>query len=267
MVDTARPLKQCDGLTVRLAARGGELCTSTAGMAEGYVQTNLVILPEQEATAFLRFCHANPRPCPLLAVTEPGERHAATLGADLDIARDLPRYRVFRDGEPVDEPLDVVDLWRDDLVSFLLGCSFTFEHALIADGIPLRHVSLERNVAMYRTNLPLQAAGLFGGDMVVSMRPLRPADAIRAVQICTRYPQVHGAPVHLGYPEAIGIHDLATPEYGDPVPIDDDEFPVFWACGVTPQRALERARLPFAITHSPGHMLVTDIRDSELALF
>lgn len=267
MADTDRSWNRCDGYTVRQAARSGKLNTPTAGMAVGYVQANLVILPEREATAFLRFCHANPRPCPLLAVTEPGERHVSALGVDLDIAHDLPRYRVFRDGEPVAEPLDITDLWRDDLVSFALGCSFTFEHALIADGIPLRHVALGRNVAMYRTNLPLQTAGPFGGDMVVSMRPLRPADAIRAVQICTRYPQVHGAPIHLGYPGAIGIHDLAVPDYGDPVPIEDGEIPVFWGCGVTPQRALEGARLPFAITHSPGHMLVTDMHDSELALF
>ncbi|SHF53556.1 Uncharacterized protein YcsI, UPF0317 family [Modicisalibacter ilicicola DSM 19980] len=266
MVDTEHRLRRSDGHRVRLAARHGELARPTAGLAQGFVQANLVILPERDAMAFLRFCQANPRPCPLLAVSEPGERHIDGVGIDLDIARDLPRYRLFRDGEAVSEPLDVADLWRDDLVSFVLGCSFTFEHALIADGIPLRHVTLGRNVAMYHTDIPLQAAGPFEGDMVVSMRPLRPADAIRAIQICTRYPQVHGAPIHLAFPEAIGIRDLAAPDYGDPVPIESDEIPVFWACGVTPQRALERARLPFAITHSPGHMLVTDMHDTQLAL-
>lgn len=255
-----------DARAVRLAARAGELTRPTAGLAAGYVQANLVILPESDAAAFLRFCQANPRPCPLLAVTEPGERAPAALGEDLDLARDVPRYRVFRDGRMVAEPTAVDDLWRDDLVTFALGCSFTFENALMDAGIPLRHVALGRNVSMYRTSIPLHATGPFGGEMVVSMRPLRPADAIRAIQICTRYPQVHGAPIHLGDPRAIGIDDLAAPDYGDSVPVEADELPVFWACGVTPQRALEQARLPFAITHSPGHMLVTDQRDSELAL-
>lgn len=251
---------------VRAAARSGTLTGPTSGLAAGYVQVNLVMLPERDAADFLRFCTANPRPCPLLAVSEPGARACPSLGEDLDIATDVPRYRVFRDGEAVDEPTDVAGLWRDDLVTFALGCSFTFEHALLADGIPLRHVEQGRNVAMYRSNLPLHAAGPFGGEMVVSMRPLRPADAIRAVQICTRFPQVHGAPLHLGDPQAIGIGDLARPDYGDAVEIAADELPVFWACGVTPQRALERACLPFALTHSPGHMLVTDLRDHQLAL-
>ncbi|MFB4203967.1 putative hydro-lyase [wastewater metagenome] len=253
-------------LAVRQAARAGTLAGQTAGLAPGFVQVNLVILPEADAAAFLRFCTANPRPCPLLAVSEPGERGCARLGADLDIARDVPRYRVFRDGALSDEPTDVAGLWRDDLVTFALGCSFTFEHALLADGIPLRHVAEGRNVAMYRSSIELAPAGPFGGAMVVSMRPLAPAHAIRAVQICTRYPQVHGAPLHLGDPAAIGIDDLARPDYGEAVTVADGELPVFWACGVTPQRALERAGLPFAITHSPGHMLVTDIRDHELAL-
>ncbi len=251
---------------VRRAARAGELTRTTAGLAAGYVQVNLVILPEPDAAAFLRFCQANPRPCPLIAVSEPGERAPAALGEDLDITRDVPRYRVFRDGEIAAEPTAVDDLWRDDLVTFALGCSFTFEHALMNDGIALRHIALGRNVAMYRTDIPLHDAGPFGGEMVVSMRPLRPADAIRAVQVCTRFPQVHGAPIHLGDPRAIGIDDLAAPDYGDATPVEADELPVFWACGVTPQRALAQARLPFAITHSPGHMLVTDRRDSELAL-
>ncbi|WP_440996618.1 putative hydro-lyase [Arhodomonas sp. SL1] len=254
------------GTDVRLASREGRLTGQTAGLAPGYVQVNLVILPEAEAAAFLRFCTANPKPCPLIAVSEPGARDCAALGADLDIARDVPRYRVFRDGEVVAEPTAVDELWRDDLVTFALGCSFTFEHALLADGIPLRHVAEGRNVAMYRSNIPLTAAGPFSGEMVVSMRPLRPADAIRAIQICTRYPGVHGAPLHIGYPEHIGIDDLQHPDYGDPVAVAEDELAVFWACGVTPQRALEAAGLPFAITHSPGHMLVTDRSDHELAL-
>ncbi len=251
---------------VRLAAREGVLTSPTPGMAAGYVQANVVILPQGDAADFLRFCQSNPRPCPVLAVGEPGHFCVPELGEDLDIRRDVPRYRVFRDGQVVDEPVDVVSLWREDLVVFALGCSFTFERALMADGIPLRHVALERNVAMYRTNLPLREAGSFGGHMVVSMRPLQPRHAIRAVQICTRFPLAHGAPVHLGFPEQIGVQDLEKPDFGDSVPVESDELSVFWACGVTPQQALERARLDFAITHSPGHMLVTDISEHRLAL-
>jgi uncharacterized protein YcsI (UPF0317 family) len=254
------------GIEARHAARQEILTGPTAGFAAGYVQANLVILPQADAATFLRFCLANPRPCPLLAVSEPGERTLAKLGQDLDLARDASRYRVFRYGDAVEEPLAVDHLWRDDLVTFALGCSFTFEHALLADGIPLRHVASGRNVAMYRSNILLEPAGPFSGEMVVSMRPLRPADAIRAIQICTRYPSVHGAPIHLGHPAAIGIHDLAQPDFGDPVPVEADELPVFWACGVTPQHSLESAGLPFAITHSPGHMLITDLRDTQLAL-
>ncbi|MGD8429458.1 MAG: putative hydro-lyase, partial [Ectothiorhodospiraceae bacterium] len=251
---------------VRRAVRADDIARPTAGMAEGFVQANLVILPAADAGDFLRFCTANPRPCPVLAVGEPGATGLPGLGDDLDVSRDVPKYRVFRDGEVSDEPASVSDLWRDDLVAFALGCSFTFEHALIEDGIRLRHIDMDRNVSMYLTSTPLKPAGPFGGEMVVSMRPLRPADAIRAVQICTRFPQVHGAPVHLGDPSAIGIRDIHHPEFGDPVPIESGELPVFWACGVTPQRALQRARLPFAITHSPGHMLVTDLTDSQLAM-
>ena len=256
-----------DGASLRQAARNGRLVESTAGMASGFVQANVVILPAAEAADFLRFCQANPKPCPLLAVGEPGECGIPALGADLDITRDVPRYRIFRHGEVVAEPLYITNLWRDDLVSFALGCSFTFDHVLESAGIALRHVALGRNVSMYDTRLPLAARGAFGGNMVVSMRPLRPADAIRAIQISTRYPQVHGAPVHLGAPDAIGIRRLSAPEYGDAVPVEADELPVFWACGVTPQQALVRARLPLAITHSPGHMLVTDLREHEVALF
>lgn len=255
-----------DGTAVRRAARSGALTGPTAGLAQGFVQANLVLLPEADASAFLRFCQANPRPCPVLAVGEPGDRRLPALGEDVDIARDVPRYRVFREGHCTDEVTDVVDLWRDNLVAFALGCSFTFEHALMADGMRLRHVEQQRNVAMYDTTVPLVSAGPFGGAMVMSMRPLRPADAIRAVQITTRYPLAHGAPLHLGDPAAIGIDNLGAPDYGDPVAVKDDELPVFWACGVTPQRALERSGVAFAITHSPGHMLLTDWRDSQLAL-
>ncbi|MDR6856867.1 putative hydro-lyase [Variovorax guangxiensis] len=252
---------------VRLAARSGALQSHTSGLASAHVQGNLVILPKSHAADFLRYCQANPKPCPLLGVSEPGDPALPMLGEDIDIRSDLPRYRVWRDGELVDEPGDVRALWREDLVSFVIGCSFTFEHALMAEGIALRHVVQQRNVAMYRTNIATVPAGVFRGPMVCSMRPLRATDAIRAVQITSRFPAVHGAPVHLGDPALIGIRAIAHPDYGDPVDVMPDELPVFWACGVTPQAALAEARLPFAITHAPGAMLVTDLPHHRLACF
>jgi uncharacterized protein YcsI (UPF0317 family) len=239
----------------------------TAGLAPGYVQGNLAILPAALAADFLRFCHLNPKPCPVIGISEPGCALVPSLGEDLDLRTDLPRYRVWRDGVLVDEPTGINDIWRDDLVAFVIGCSFSFEEALIEDGVPLRHVANGRNVAMYRTNVPTAAAGPFHGPLVVSMRPLKAADAIRAVQITSRFPAVHGAPVHLGDPSLIGIKDIMRPDYGDPVAIEPDEIPVFWACGVTPQSVIASVRPEFAITHAPGCMLVTDLRNSRLAAF
>ena len=229
------------------------------------MQANLVILPKALAHDFLRFAQANPRPCPVLAVSEAGSPAFPTLGADLDIRTDLPRYRVWRDGELVAEPTDVTDLWQDDLVSFAIGCSFSFEEALIEDGIEVRHIARDTNVPMYRTNIPCVSAGVFQGPLVVSMRPMKPADAIRAVQITSRFPSVHGAPVHLGMPHMIGIADIDKPDYGDAVPIHADEMPVFWACGVTPQAAIAQIKPPFCITHAPGCMLITDLRNTSLS--
>jgi uncharacterized protein YcsI (UPF0317 family) len=255
-----------DGRSARLAARRGALTGNTAGIALGYVQANLVALPQALASDFLRFCQRNPKPCPLLAVSEPGSRSLPDLAADLDLATDLPRYRVWRGGELVDEPFAAGHVWRDDLVAFAIGCSFTFEESLLAAGLPLRHVSCGSNVTMYRTSIPTQPAGPFQGPMVVSMRPLRPADAIRAIQITSRFPAVHGAPVHIGLPEAIGIADIMKPDYGDAVEVKADELPVFWACGVTPQSVIAATRPDFAITHAPGCMLVTDRRNTEYAV-
>jgi uncharacterized protein YcsI (UPF0317 family) len=217
--------------------------------------------------AFLRYCQRNPKPCPVLAMSEPGDPRLPTLGADIDIRSDVPRYRVWRHGELVDEPTDVTALWRDDLVSFVIGCSFSFEQALLDAGLTLRHVSEGRNVAMYRTNLATEAAGPFFGPMVVSMRPMRAAAAIRAVQITSRFPNVHGAPVHIGDPALIGIADITKPDYGDAVAVLPDELPVFWACGVTPQAAITQARPEFCITHAPGAMLITDLLNHQLASF
>ncbi|NWO04580.1 MAG: putative hydro-lyase [Alteromonadaceae bacterium] len=251
---------------VRQAARAGLLTGATSGIANGFVQVNLVILPEEQANGFLRFCQANPKSCPVLAVSEPGERQCAMLGDDLDIARDAPSYRVYRNGKLADTLSDVAGVWRDDLVTFALGCSFSFEHALMQNGLPVRHIEEKRNVPMYKTSIPLQPAGGFSGNMVVSMRPFLAEFAIRAIQITTRFPQTHGAPVHLGDPALIGIDDLAVPDYGDAVSVGRDEIPVFWACGVTPQQVLMDSGIEFAITHTPGHMLVTDIPESQVAL-
>lgn len=248
----------------RQAIRAGRWREHTSGLAPANVQGNVAILPAALACDFLRFCQRNPKPCPLLAVSEPGDPMLPTLGADIDIRCDVPRYRVWQDGELADEPTDIGALWRDDLVSFVLGCSFSFEHALMEAGIALRHVRQGRNVAMYRTNIQTTPAGPFHGPMVVSMRPMKAADAIRAVQVTARVPAVHGAPVHLGDPALIGIADIGRPDFGDPVEIKPDELPVFWACGVTPQAVVMAARPAFCITHAPGCMLITDRLNSDL---
>ena len=251
------------GARARSRIRAGDFSGPTAGVAAGNVQANLVILPKALADDFLRFAQANPKPCPVLAVSEPGDPRLPRLGEDLDIRTDLPRYRVWRHGELVEEPLDISHVWRDDLVSFALGCSFSFEQALVEDGIELRHIDLRHRTC--RCTAPISRctpAGRFAGPLVVSMRPLTPADAIRAVQITSRFPSVHGAPVHIGLPEAIGIKDLANPDYGDSVPVGSGELPVFWACGVTPQAVIAEAKPDFCITHAPGSMLITDLLNS-----
>jgi uncharacterized protein YcsI (UPF0317 family) len=222
------------------------------------------VVPRALAFDFLLFCQRNPKPCPLLDVTEPGSPEPRLVAPGADLRTDLSGYRVYRDGEMVDEPTDLHRWWRDDLVAFLLGCSFTFEHALLQAGVPLRHVEAGCNVPMYRTSRLCRPAGLFNGPMVVSMRPLTPAQAITATRICSRFPRAHGAPVHFGDPAAIGIRDINRPDFGDPVAIEPGEVPVFWACGVTPQAVAMEARVPFLITHKPGHMFVTDWRDTEL---
>lgn len=251
----------------RLRIRNGIHTDHTAGMAPGYVQANLAIMPKEYAQEFQTFCQLNPKPCPMLAIGELGSPHLPTLGADLDLRTDLSGYRVFENGEEIDVTSDVTDYWRDDLVAFPLGCSFSFEDALLRDDIPLKHYERDECVAMYVTNIETAQAGRFGGNMVVSMRPLKPADAIRAIQITSRFPNVHGAPVHIGLPEAIGIEDLEKPVFGGAPPrMAEDEIPVFWACGVTPQVAIEKAKPSFCITHQPGRMLITDLKNSHLSI-
>lgn len=251
----------------RALIRRGEHAGPTAGLAPGCVQANLMILPRPLADEFLLFCQRNPKPCPLLAVTEPGQYAVPAAGDDIDLRRDVPKYRVWRDGELVSEPGDLMDVWQDDLVSFLIGCSFSFEEALLADGIDVRHISQGVNVPMYRTSIPTAGAASLNGPLVVSMRPMKASDAIRAIQITSRFPSVHGAPVHLGDPAHIGIRDIDRPDYGDPVTIHKDEIPVFWACGVTPQSIIHTVKPAFSITHAPGHMLITDISNTSLASF
>lgn len=244
----------------RAAIRAQAHTGVTAGLCGGYLQGNLAILPEKYAADFFRFCQRNPKPCPILAVSDPGTPFIPTLGKGLDVRTDLPGYRLFENGTPVQTVNDITAVWRDDLVTFVLGCSFSFEEALLAEDIPLRHIEKAQNVAMYRTSIQTQAAGPFSGELVVSMRPLTPANAIRAVTISSRYPEAHGTPIHFGDPASIGILDLQSPDFGDAVDVLDGEVPVFWACGVTPQVAIENACPDFCITHAPGHMLITDLR-------
>jgi uncharacterized protein YcsI (UPF0317 family) len=257
-------LRHASGAEVRRCVRAREWTGPTCGLALGHVQANLVVVPRTLAFDFLLFCQRNPKPCPLLDVTEPGTAEPRLIAAGADVRTDVPRYRVYRHGELADEPDDLTPLWRDDLVGYLLGCSFTFENALLQAGLPVRHLEMGCNVPMYRTTIPCVPAGCFRGPMTVSMRPLAPAQAVRAVQVCSRFPRAHGAPVHLGDPAAIGIRDLGRPDFGDPVEVRPGEIPVFWACGVTPQTVVMEARPPLVLTHKPGHMFVTDVRDTDL---
>ncbi|MEQ3552037.1 putative hydro-lyase [Pseudonocardia nematodicida] len=237
------------------------LSTPTSGWCAGWTQANLIAVPREYAWDVLLFAQRNPAPCPVLDVLSDGAVSGPLLAGD--VRTDLPGYRVYRDGELAERPSDVTGYWRDDLVSFLIGCSFTFEDALLAAGVPVRHIEKGTNVPMYRTTRPCRDAGRMSGPLVVSMRPV-PAELVdTAVSVTARYPAVHGAPVHLGDPGLLGITDLDRPDYGDPVPVADGEVPVFWACGVTPQAAVLASRLPFAITHEPGMMLITDSRDTD----
>jgi uncharacterized protein YcsI (UPF0317 family) len=260
------PFDRSDPRAVRRAVRSGAHAGHTAGLAPGYVQGNVCILPRDYADDFFVFCQRNPKPCPLLGASDPGDPRLPALAEDLDMRTDVPSYRVFVDGEFVEDVADIRRLWRDDLVAFVLGCSFSFEEALMEAGLPLRYVEQGKNVPMFLTDIDTAPAGPFHGKMVVSMRPFTPAGAIRAIQVTTRFPTVHGAPVHIGKPELIGIADIDRPWVGDPTEVRADELPVFWACGVTPQSVVRNARPPLCITHTPGHMLVTDLRNAGLAV-
>jgi uncharacterized protein YcsI (UPF0317 family) len=257
-------LQRSTPLALRQSIAAGHYQGHTSGLGQGRVQANIVILPSDWANEFLRYCTLNRQACPLLDITEPGDPYFRNLGTAIDIRHDVPRFRVYRHGELSEEPLDIEHLWQDDLVAFAIGCSFSFEQPLLDAGIPLKHIDLGRNVAMYQTNIDTRPTARLGGKLVVSMRPMKAADAIQAIQITARMPNVHGAPVHIGDPSLIGIHALDTPDYGDAVPIEADEIPVFWACGVTPQSVVKASRPPLCITHAPGCMLVTDLYNSAL---
>ncbi len=260
----AATLANATAAEVRAAIRAERWTAPTAGLARGYVQTNLVILPADWAGEFAEFCRLNASPCPLVEQTAIGGFEPRSTARDANLCTDVPRYRVFRDGIcAAAEPTNVSALWRDDLIGFLLGCSFTFENALRTAGLPVRHLDEGRNVPMFRTTRPCRPAGRFSGELVVSMRPFAPELVERAVAITSRFPTMHGGPVQVGNPAALGIHDLMRPDFGDAVTIREGELPVFWACGVTPQVALLAARPPLAITHSPGCMFVTDLRDAD----
>lgn len=244
---------------LRQAARDGSFNGQTSGQAPGHIQANLMIVPQAQAYDFLLFCQRNPKPCPLVEVLKPGATEPA-CAPGASIATDIPGYRVYRDGEFAEERGEIASIWQDNYVSFLIGCSFSFEAAVAQEGIPLRHVVQGCNVSMFRTSLQCQPAGVFSGEMVVTMRPIKSRDVARVVEISGRFDVAHGAPVHIGNPGAIGIADLAKPDYGDAVSIKDDEVPVFWACGVTPQWVAQKSRLPVCITHAPGKMFVTDLK-------
>ena len=263
---TTTPATPAAPAAIRRRIRAGEYAGVTSGLANGYVQANLAVLPREVAFDFLLFCQRNPQPCPLLEVIEAGEVEPAITAPGADIRTDVPSYRIYEHGELAGEYPSVAEVWRDDLVSFLLGCSFSFEAAMLDAGIPLRHQETGSNVPMYITSIPTRPAGMFSGPMVVSMRPVPQEQIVRAVQVTSRFPDTHGAPVHIGDPAAIGIRDIEAPEFGDPVVIKPGETPVFWACGVTPQAVALNCKPPLMITHSPGKMFITDRRDADYAV-
>ncbi|MFB1082662.1 putative hydro-lyase [Jeotgalibacillus sp. JSM ZJ347] len=246
--------------------RKGEWTKPTSGMANGYIQTNLAVLPKELAFEFLLFCQRNPKACPIIDVIEEGSAVAALAAPDSNVKMDIPKYRVYRDGQFTEERSDVTDIWTDDMVGFLIGCSFTFEEALLKNGIPIRHIEEGCNVPMYKTSIACTKAGRFEGPTVVSMRPMTEQQAIRAVQVTSRFPSVHGAPVHIGDPSKIGIQNLNHPDFGDAVTVKEGEVPVFWACGVTPQAVAMQVKPSLMITHSPGHMLITDVKNDEFSI-
>lgn len=246
--------------------RENKLNRTTSGVSYGYTQANLVVLKKELAFEFLLFCQRNPKSCPVLDVTEIGSPAPKLIASDADIRTDLPRYRIYKNGKLIEQTKDILKYWTDDMVAFLLGCSYTFESALLNNNIPVRHIELNEMVPAYITNIESEKAGRFEGPIVVSMRPIPEEDIVRAVQVTSRYPNTHGAPVHIGNPESIGISDINKPNFGSPVPIKKGEVPVFWACGVTPQAVAMEVKPELMITHDPGYMFISDITDESLTI-
>lgn len=257
-------LKKLSPVELRRLIRKGQFNGQTSGLAPGYTQANLVILPKKLAYDFLLFTQRNPRPCPVLEVSDTGSRKLKVMASDIDLANDFPKYRIYRHGTLEKEVTSVEDYWEDDFVSFIIGCSFSFEAELIAAGIEVRNISEGVNVPMFNTNIPLQEAGPFHGNMVVSMRPIPEEQVVKSVEVTAAMPKVHGAPIQIGHPEKIGIKDIFRPDYGDSVTIKEGEIPVFWPCGVTPQNVIMQVKPDFVITHAPGHMLITDVVNTSL---
>ncbi len=245
--------------TFRKTVRSRKFTNPTAGYAPGYLQGNVVILPLKYAADFLQYCLNNPKPCPLIGLSKPGDPTLQSLGKDIDIRHDIPRYCIYRHGELTDEATDIAEYWADDMVTFVLGCSFTFEEVLIHQGFEVRHIRCDCNVPMFKTNIPTIAGGVFRGPLVVTMRPYRQEQIAKIFDICAGFPHAHGTPIYWGDPEKIGIASISQPDYGDSVTINADEVPVFWACGVTTQAAINLAKPDLCLTHAPGHMLITDI--------
>ncbi|TQR33795.1 putative hydro-lyase [Campylobacter sp. MIT 99-7217] len=239
-----------------------ELKAQTSGMALGYAQANLVILSKEYAKDFEEFCKLNAKACPLLEIVE--GKFTQKIAHHANIYTDIPKYFIYENGVKTREEFDVSKYYSDDLVGFLLGCSFSFEEALQKEGLELRHISFKRNVSMYKTNIQCKKAGIFHGEMVVSMRPFSPKDAQKAYEITKAFPKVHGEPIQIGDAQKLGIKDIYKPDFGDVPVINEGEIPVFWACGVTPQIALMNAKLPFAITHAPGFMFISDVLNEDL---
>lgn len=260
----SNPYKDMLPEDVRKLIREGKITTQTSGMCGGYAQANLCILPKKYAYDFLLFCQRNPKSCPLLEVSDEGSRFLNSSAIDCDIATDVPKYRIWKNGELAGEYTDVKEFWRDDLVTFVIGCSFSFEAPLIAAGIDIRNISENHNVPMYVTNIDTEPAGIFSGKLVVSMRPIPYGQIVKATTITARVPQVHGAPIHIGNPAFIGIKDISKPDFGEASTIREGEAPVFWCCGVTPQSVVMNSKPDFCITHAPGHMLITDIPEISL---
>lgn len=250
----------------RRLIREGHWEKPTSGVSSGFTQANLVVLPKESAFEFLLFCHRNPKACPVLDVTEPGLFSPSAVAPDADLRTDIPKYCIYRNGVLDDERTDLTGIWDDDMVGFLIGCSFTFEQALIRNDIPIRNIEEQCNVPMYKTNRMCTEAGIFSGPLVVSMRPVPEKDVVRAVQVTSRFPSVHGSPVHIGSPQTIGIQHLDEPDFGDPVTVNEGEVPVFWACGVTPQAVAMNSKPEIMITHAPGHMFITDLKDEQFSV-